>query len=376
MYTYKQIMFNNILTFLDGKEFNDSLKNELYLKYIKMRELKTDDNTYDNLYLLFNRKTETDIQKECSGLILEKNTNNIIAACQHDFEETPKDKNDFVSAEYCEDGTIIRLYNYNNMWVTATKKCIDAKFSFWSNTKTFNDMFWEVFSHNNMDLSALDKNCTYIFVLLHLENLMVVKHTQNELVYLGNVNNVTHVTNDATDLGLFSVNPYIKLPEKVNLTKDELDDFNAINTRYFNPTKRGIIIKYNNNKIYKFDFNEFTFMQKIRGNEPLIRNRYLELLSDPESLNILVSYYQEHAFTFSMVHHNLIVICNEIYKLYRETHVKHAYKIEEDHLYYKTIKQLHGQYKKTNKPITKDDVFSKLQTYNSFILKKLLKWVN
>ena len=180
-------MFNNILTFLDGKEFNDSLKNELYLKYIKMRELKTDDNTYDNLYLLFNRKTETDIQKECSGLILEKNTNNIIAACQHDFEETPKDKNDFVSAEYCEDGTIIRLYNYNNMWVTATKKCIDAKFSFWSNTKTFNDMFWEVFSHNNMDLSALDKNCTYIFVLLHLENLMVVKHTQNELVYLGNV---------------------------------------------------------------------------------------------------------------------------------------------------------------------------------------------
>ena len=55
---------------------------------------------------------------------MEKNTNNIIAACQHDFEETPKDKNDFVSAEYCEDGTIIRLYNYNNMWVTATKNAL------------------------------------------------------------------------------------------------------------------------------------------------------------------------------------------------------------------------------------------------------------
>lgn len=369
-------MFDSILNYLDGKEFNDSLKNDLFLKYIKTRELKTDENTYENLYLLFNRKKDLDMQRDCNGLILEKNTNKVVVACQRDFEETPQDKNDYISAEYCEDGTIIRLYNHNNMWVTATKRCIDAKFSYWSNTKTFNDMFWEVFSHNNMDLSLLDKNCTYIFSLLHVENILVVKHNENALVYLGNINNKTYVTNDTGDFNIFSVNPNIKLPEKINLTKDDLDDLDKIDSQYFNPTKRGILIKYNNNKIYKYDFKEFTFMQKIRGNEPLIRNRYLELLNDQESLNILISYYQEHAFTFSMVHHNLIIICNEIYKLYRDFHVKHTITIDEDHLYYRTIKQLHGQYKATKKPITKYDVFDKLKTYNIYILKKLLKWVN
>ena len=368
-------MFNNIKTFLADKEWNETTKHELYVNYIKYRELKDDVNV-ENLVLLFNKKTETDIQKECNGLIIEKNTNKIVASCQHDFEQKqPENHDDYVSAEYCEDGTIIRLYNYKGIWTTSTKKCIDAKYSFWSNSKTFNDMFWEVFGHENLDLSKLNIEHTYIFALLHVDNILVVKHTENSLIYLGHINNVTGENYENNDLNLFSVNPRIKLSEKINLTKDDLINISSLE-KYFNPKKRGLLIKYTNNRIYKVDFGEFTFIQKLRGNEPFIRIRYLELLNDPEKLYHLTAYYSEHHFTFSMINHNISSVCDEIYMLYRNTHVKHKVRIDESHEYFKTIKQLHGQYKSTNKPITKEDVFNKFKTYNVHILKKLLKWVN
>lgn len=370
-------MYTTIKEFLNNKAWDDNVKHELYLNYIKFRELKEDSEMFKDLFLLFNKKTETEIQKECNGLVLDKTTNNVVVACQRDFEQTqPEDHENFISAEYCEDGTVIRLYNYKGIWNTATNKCINGQYSFWSNTKTFNDMFWETMSHPDIDLSKLNPDCTYIFTLLHKENILVVKHRVNSLIYLGNINNVTCEVDNITDFSLFSMNPNIKLADKIVLTQDDIKDLDSVSSRYFNQTKRGIILKYTNGRIYKHDFKQFTFVQKIRGNEPLIRNRYLELLSDPESLYILLSYYPEHKFTFSMVHHNLLVVCNDIYALYRRTHVKHLVTIDENHLYFRTLKQLHAQYKNTQQPITKHDVYNKLCSYNVFLLRKLLKWTN
>lgn len=370
-------MYNNIKEFLNNKTWDDALIHELYLKYIKFRELKEDSEIFNNLVLLFNKKTDTEIQKECNGLILDKQTKNIVVSCQHDFESNqPEDNENFISAEYCEDGTVIRLYNYKGMWYTATNKCINGQYSYWSNTKTFNDMFWETFSHPKLDLSKLNPECTYLFTLLHKDNILVVKHFTNSLIYLGNINNVTNEVNNANDFELFSINPNIRLSEKITLNEDDLQDLDSVCNKYFNTTKRGIILKYTNNRIYKHDFKQFTFIQNIRGNEPFIRNRYLELLTDPQSLYILLVHYPEHKFTFSMVHHNLLVVSNEIYALYKRTHVKHSFTIKEDHLYYRTLKQLHAQYKNTQKPITKQDVYNKLCSYNVFLLRKLLKWVN
>ena len=363
--------------------------------------------------------------------LLEKGTNKIIAACQNDFEKRfPDDIENFVSAEYCEDGTIIRLYNHNGIWKTCTKKCINAKTSHWSHVKSFNDMFWEVFNNSHFNICQLDKDCTYIFALLHVDNLLIVKHQKNELVYIGRIHNAhgEYLGND--DFDMFGVNKNIKLPQKVNITPQMLVMFkeyysytisknhmkknitkiltnnenneeltkqqdneeltqqqdnennnennNALQTnplcQFFDSTKRGIIFKFTDNRIYKADFDEFIFLQNIRGNEPLIRNRYLELLNDEESLKLLIMYYHEHHFTFSMIKHNILVVCNDIYMLYRKTHIKHLTVIDETHLYYRTLKQLHGQYKKTNIPITTLDVYNKLKSYNMFVLKKLLRW--
>ena len=85
--------------------------------------------------------------------------------------------------------TIIRLYNYNNKWSTATTRCMDAKDSFWSSNKTFDAMFWEIFDEKL--IAELNTNFTYLFVLLHEENRIVVRHKLNTLVYVSKIDNTT-----------------------------------------------------------------------------------------------------------------------------------------------------------------------------------------
>lgn len=365
-------MFNNIIEFLKNRTFDETLKGELFSQYIKYRET----NDEDGLFLLYNRKNETEMQKECNGLIFEKNSNKLVCAAYPDFENELLTKDELKSVEYCEDGTVIRLYYHNDMWYTATKRCINAMDSRWTSSKTFDLMFWELFHYDNfhenpMD-SILDKNKTYIFILHHVENVLVVKHRENKLVYTGCIDNVTH---EMDDTFIFNNHPHIVPTLKINISLIDFENSNF--ESFFHPLKRGLIFKYksdNGFKFYKHDFNEFKYVKEIRGNVPYIRSRYLELLSSPEKLSELVRLYPEYQMTYFMVEHVLNSLSNEIFYLYKNSHVKHNTTIDETNKYYRTIKQLHGQYKKTQQPITKSDVKNKLKSLNTVVLKTLLGW--
>lgn len=365
-------MYENINNFLKDKEFNDSLKTELYSEYIKYREENREDKKQeDNLFLLINVKNETELQKECNGLIFEKKTNKIVCAAYPDFENNLLSQDNLTSVEFCEDGTVLRLYNYKNKWRTATKKCINAAYSHWSSPISFDTMFWNLFNSN--DLEKLDVNKTYIFILLHTENVVVVKHTTNKLVYTGSIDNLTY---EIDNTFIFNDNEYIS--KTSNIQKELIDFENNNFESFFNPLKRGLILKFkidNSFKYYKYDFTSFNYVKDIRGNVPFIRTRFLELLSTPDKLNELVKYYPEYEMTYSMIEHNLQLLSTEIYHLYRNSHVKHVIKIQENDRFFRTIKQLHGQYKKTNTPITKLDVYNKLRSLNYNILKAFFDWV-
>ena len=400
-------MFENITKLVNGRQFTETVKQELYVNYVKHKELKLDDN---ELVLLFNKKKETEIQREANGVIFEKKTNKVVCACYPDFVDIENDEDigEYInnkmieSIEYCEDGTVIRLYYYNNQWRTATKKCIDARYSSWSSIKSFDNIFWELFNNseetgkepsaNGIDDVLLDKNRTYIFILLHIENVLVVKHQKNKLIYKGSIDNNTfdikqnydslfknhklieHVEN--IDLSQYSTSYSTSNNDETIINQSLILTHDNINKLMFNNSKRGIIFKFKqDNNIYKYDFATFKLLNDIRGNEPLIRIRYLELLSEPEKLNLLIKYYPEYNMVFSMIYHNIMVICNDIYMVYRNSHIKHTEKIDDTHKYYRTIKQIHAQYKRTNIPITKDDILEKLKTLNTYVLKNLLGWV-
>lgn len=378
---------SDFINFIDGKSF-ESIKNQKHA-YFSVKEM-------GNLFMVTSG-TETDENESCetgtsadtnlsycNSLIFEKESNRLVCAdskriidytLMSELEENEfKNGESDVQLEYCEDGTIIRLYNYNDTWYTSTAKCIDGRISYWSGFKSFDEMFWETLDRSF--LKHFDKDYTYVYVLRHVDNRIVVKHTCNSLVFISKVknevvNNHLEVMDSISELEMCTEvrfpNIYVSKPlEAVNM---------AYTQEVYDNTKRGILLK-RNGRIYKNDFIQFTVMKDIRGNVPSIRWRYIELLNNQTMLENLITNYPEHYFVFEFVAKSLEKLTMSIFKLYVQTHVKRQFVIEEEHLFHQTLRQLHGFYKKTNTVITPDIIREKLCTYDKIVLKKLLQWVN
>lgn len=320
-------------------------------------------------------------KKQANGLIFEKDTKRVICMCQNrlndidNFEEVinlVQNNSHGVRIEYCEDGTIIRLYNYGGEWHTATTRCITANSSYWTGNKDFDTMFWETFDKNLLE--TMDTNFTYVFVLLHRENRIVVKHNVNMLVYVSRINNSTYIEDFSNQFR----NVYgIKRPKLM-----DVEDFRNLGSDVNNfdcKFKRGILIKIFDKAsktwdLYKYDFERYKMIKSIRGNVPQIRMRYLELLNKPESLVLLEKFYTENTFMFTYIKAALLKLVKTVYRLYVESHIKHTVQVTQENLYYRTLRQLHAQYKLTNKPIGFTDVQDKIYSLDKMVIKKLLAW--
>lgn len=384
------ISVNNIETLIKESRTFENLKNIVKESGIEVREIEHEE--LSNLYLLVTDKNVdknalTPLQMECNGIILEKDTNKIVCMSQNKFTDIVQNegqvsqienlKRDYprFRMEYCEDGTVIRLYNYNNYWYTATTRCIDATRSYWSSEKTFNDMFWEIFNTSGYNVNDLNVNYTYSFILIHKENRIVVNHKYNNLIYINRIHNQTK-EEDFTNY-FYNDNPKrcIRRTKQIDVNMNinyPLDD-------YFSPEKRGVILKFldtesNSWKLYQYDFNSYSEIKKVRGNVPHIRMRYLELLNEPESLRILESHYPEHSMIFTMIRHCMNNLYRDVHNLYYQSHIKHSITIDENHKLYRTLKQLHGQYKKQGTIITLEEVVKKINSLDKNIIKSLIGW--
>jgi hypothetical protein len=319
---------------------------------------------------------------QANGLIFEKDTKRIVCMAQNrltdlgtfdQVSDLVKTNND-IRIEYCEDGTIIRLYYYGGKWNTATTRCIDASSSFWTSNKNFDTMFWECF--DSRLLSTLDTAYTYVFVLLHKENRIVVKHNVNMIVYVSRINNSTYVEEYSNQFrNVYGIKrPKLMTPEDFMTLSRNIHNYDC-------KFKRGILVKlYNKNtdtwSVYKYDFESYKMVKSIRGNVPQIRMRYLELLSKPESLQLLEQFYSEHHFMFTFIKASLLKLVKTVYKLYVESHIKHTVQVDDTNPYFRTLRQLHAQYKITNKPIGFTDVQDKIYSLDRMVIKRLLGWDN
>ena len=394
-----KVDISKVLEFVKDKSYNDIVKESenygLCVKYSNDEQLKnlfllanknettenktTENETTENKTTenettenetTENKITENDIiNYEANGIIFEKGTNKVVAMCQNKLIDCDSDfifkSGNVKRMEYCEDGTMIKLYNYNDTWYTSTTRCIDARKSYWTSTKSFNDLFFDVFDKNL--LSTLDKHYTYVFVLLHKENRIVIRHKINMLVYISRINNETYMEDYTQQFN----NVYgIRRPKKIN-TNTNINDFH--------PFKRGILIKTLNKETnqlvsYKIDYDNYKNIKSLRGNIPDVRMRYLELLPYPELLQQFEKNYYEYKFMFNIIKGEMFNLVKMIYRLYVDSHIKHSIQVNDDNLYYKTLKQLHAQYKITNVPISFYEVQKKIFTMDKKIVKRLLMW--
>lgn len=202
------------------------------------------------------------------------------------------------------EGTVVRMFYWKHRWFLSTHKKLNAFDSKWGKNgcKTFGEMFvdalcddkvnfkpqnpdiWDVY--NNFCYS-LDTNKTYVFLILHDKNTQMVCDNDDDvlpLYHIGEFDNSTHLLVEGNTSNIPN------LPQLKFNSPEEIVEY----VRNMCPFKnQGVIVYFPNQTQLKIFNSRYKNIQEIRGNQPDIVFRYLEIRHNHEEYSKFFSVFGE-----------------------------------------------------------------------------------
>lgn len=333
----------------------------------------------DNLYMLsFTDDADftNPIVRQANGTIFEKDTNKIVhyafEKCYDDIDNEiskdtfySKDLTDNYTVELYFEGSIIKLYYYDNEWRISTSRYIDADRNFWSSKKSFKKLFIEAlyYTYNISSyeeyLNTLDTKCTYTLLMQHPENNLI-NSSSVPLIY--NINRI----NMENQLIIEE-----RIEKDVLSVSSKLDELDRITKNYM------LYKNENDGKVTRIKLlcKKFLELKELRGNYPDIGLSYLEYLNDLTKQEQLIKLFPNDLDKFEKIDNMLKNTCKNIHNLYYQIYINKN-NINIPKYYEQTIKQLHGQYRKYKLPITLNDVIDKVTKLNTRAIAFVLQYKN
>jgi hypothetical protein len=279
------------------------------------------------------------------GLIYEKSSNEILVQSfgyndSYTLDEIDVFKNVLNPIEdwnfyFSVEATLLRIFHYENNWYIVTHKKLDAFKSRWSCRETFGELFVNALSklfdkkvENVLEwfYTLLDPNKVYCFLLKsNFENRIVCQYYKKEdkIVYLGIFNIGNEYVFDSNIPNIKEFEQFgLPIKAEINSLEDMIVIISKINCFEY----QGLIAMHKTKnkqiKIYNSDYKRYF---DLRGNNPNLRFRYLELRNNPEKINMLYHLYPKSADIFDQYEDILNKISRMIYHFYVNRYIKNQF---------------------------------------------------
>lgn len=215
-----------------------------------------------------------DIVKEARGLILEDKTWKVICYPFNkffNFGEEYADNIDWESAvvETKEDGSLIKIYFYNDEWKIATNGTIDAEDAELQSGpyKNFRQLFDAAAEKCGLDFSKLNRYFTYCCEICSEFNIIICPQSEIRLIHIGTRNNRTFQEVE-TDIGI---------PHPQRYALSSLEDCIAM-AKTFDFTKEGFVVKDKNYNRIKVKSEDYVRVHRLANNGSMTEERAIELI--------------------------------------------------------------------------------------------------
>lgn len=244
------------------------------------------------------------------------------------------------------DGTMVNAF-YTDTWRICTKSNVGATSGYFEGSPCFADMFWEAASFAGIQLDELNRKYVYSFVVQHPQNRIVCPVELN--LYLIKVYEIRG--NDVHEMP----RPRIaKLPEPIKCESyNQLHDL----ATFLPHTSRGFMLHAPDGTRSKLIGHEYSNVLALRGNNPSMQFRILELRGKRDELDQLLIYYPEFKHRAENTIKAVLRFANELYTKYLECFKQKLTPLRE---YPTEIKQhlyvLHNLYITTYVPVVKRTV--------------------
>lgn len=166
------------MTLITGAQNIDEVKQRLKDTSLSFKE---DDNLMI-VYSQTNQRSNNQIDNATKSIILDKATLKPIVTqfnklyYNDETLEFLKDKDwRKVKIKYCYEGTMILVFYAYDKWYVCTRKCLDARESYWIKDKSYYDLFMESIN-GKFVMDDLNKDNCYYFILLHHVNRNIVDY--------------------------------------------------------------------------------------------------------------------------------------------------------------------------------------------------------
>lgn len=388
---------------LIAKSIKENLSYEgfkLKLKELPFDFLVKESKVYPELFLIFSSKEKVSsddkkvnsenelLQRQANGIILEKDGFKVVCRSFDNYIENIGWESEYYNGEskkkieVYEEGTFLRLFFFKDKWIVSTLKCINVEETFlFGKKKNFNDLFWE--AGKKIDVDNLDRTFSYSFILKHPENRCGIDYKGiPTLVYCGkfDLNNWEPCIEKVFSKDLKKETSLENL--KIENSAGETDIVDITELEYSQEVidsqidredllSKGIIVVLDTGDRISFMNKKFLEVAEIRGSNPCINMRYIEL--NPEDRLKLIEYFPE--FDLENIDKKLeekalnilkIYLCCYVYKKYDKEGIKYGLD--------KIVARLDAYYKETKSKITVEFCQKKLLECSSKELCMIMGW--
>ena len=332
-------------TFLD-------LKDKLQEKKLVVKENKT-----LGLFLVKYDKTQCDMTdplvQKCRGLV--GKTDDLSLICLPPVKSQKLESFvenvqwDTIEQEEFVDGTMINMFYLNDKWLISTRSNIGANCR-WIGSKNFSTLFEE--SHNKLDYDLLDKQYFYTFVLTHPDNRIVKEYTEPDIILV----QVGRIVNSKVELlDLEDQNIGVRTP--VRYSEGSLNDaISFVNNQDYN--FQGLVLKNGNNRT-KIRNLKYNYARSLKSNTNNLCYLYFYLKQNM-FVDDYIRFFPEHTNLFKQYEQKFDDLVKRIHENYINYHVNKSLKNINDMPFRlrPICYELHGNFKKTKKPISMDIVYN------------------
>ena len=293
--------------------------------------------------------TDDDLVKSCRGIAF-SGDDLIFKGFPYTYEFTQKKNhetiNNLLTNNLCSiydsfEGTLLRMFCFNNKWYLSTNRKLDANKSKWGSKTTFGDYFKQALEYEVVVstkfreaifrqpqggdmtggislmenfINLLDSSKQYMFLLLtNMENRIVCQYSHPKFLHVGTFSDGVLSLNQEHSIGLDY--PKQHFFESI----DQMYDYvNSVDYKLL----QGVIVFGPDNNQYKIMNEAYDHFYSIRGNESSIKFRYLQLRNDSPKCDILKAMYPEYISSFQYYEQCIIEIGNLILKGYINRYIR------------------------------------------------------
>ena len=317
------------------------------ISYLKDFIEKTDDDGNLQIYSYkYCNIDNTEDLKKCRGLVYEGETL-LFNSLGFTPEYTENDKSILSHQPLenylvfpSEEGTLIRLF-YHKKWYVSTHRKLNAFNSRWGSSKSFGDIFTDYLGQELSNFTdSLDKEYMYLFFIRNtLENRIVSNPSDNNNLYFAGC--IKKYSNEFT----FESPTQLSIPSQTKLSFSNWDEVFSYVYNVNPLEKQGVIMFWKNEtggiNQMKIVNSKYQLFSQVRGNEPNIIYRYIQVRSNPIYSKLFAELYPEHSNTFLNCENTINRIAKNIHNAYISRFVNKNYVVVSQEEY-RIMSECHG----------------------------------